>query len=246
MLTFMSNLRTSRPAHRLAVVGVIAATALVLNLAGAIPSFAADRYISVSASGSVKVVPDTVRVNASVSVLAQSSSEASSQAGATAAAMRAALKANQIAAQYIKSQNLSVYPEYQYTQDKGSVLSGYRATQSFEIIIRNAKGAGAVVDALIAAGGNNLSIDGVTPFLYDETAASDAARANAVAHAKAKATSYAKLLGVKLASVTYLEESSGIAPFPMMALAKSDVGATQIDLGQQDVSVSVNVRWAIK
>jgi uncharacterized protein YggE len=31
-----------------------------------------------------------------------------------------------------------------------------------------------------------------------------------------------------------------------MAMAKSDAGATTVDLGQQDVTVSVNVRWAIK
>jgi uncharacterized protein YggE len=31
-----------------------------------------------------------------------------------------------------------------------------------------------------------------------------------------------------------------------MAMAKADSGATQIDLGQQDVSVSVVVKWSLK
>jgi hypothetical protein len=30
-----------------------------------------------------------------------------------------------------------------------------------------------------------------------------------------------------------------------MAMAKSDAGATQIDLGQQDVSISIVARWSI-
>jgi hypothetical protein len=30
-----------------------------------------------------------------------------------------------------------------------------------------------------------------------------------------------------------------------MTQAKSDAGATEIDLGQQDISVSVSTKWAI-
>ena len=134
-----------------------------------------------------------------------------------------------------------------YTQDKGSLLIGYRASQQFEIIVRNAQNAGTVVDAIVAASGENLQLNGVTPYVYDDTKSTDAARTAAIARAKAKALSYAKLLGVHLSSVTFLEETSSPSPYPiMMATAKMDSGATTVDLGQQDISVSVNVRWSIK
>lgn len=208
---------------------------------------AADRYINVSATGSVKVTPDTVRINATVTFVGTTSSAAQSTSASTASAIRAALKANGVDTKYIKSQNLTIYPEYNYTTDKGSVLVGYRASQAFEIIVRNAKNAGTVVDAIVAAGGDNLNLEGVTPFVFDNTAATNAARTDAVTRAKAKAAHYAKLLGVKLSSVTTLDETTAPSPYPiMMATAKADSGATQIDLGQQDVSVSVAVRWAIK
>jgi uncharacterized protein YggE len=219
----------------------------LLTGAGFTSAHAADRYINVSATGLVKVTPDTVRINASVSVVGATSAAASSTANTTASAVRSALKSNGVDTKYIKSQSLTIYPEYNYTQDKGSVLVGYRATQSFEIIVRNAQNAGTVVDAIVAAGGDNLQLNGVTPYVYDSASASGAARSDAIANAKAKATHYAKLLGVRLSSVTSLDETTAPSPYPiMMATAKMDSGATQVDLGQQDVSVSVTIKWSIK
>jgi len=228
------------------ILAIVLSGALLTGI-GLTGAQAADRYINVSATGSVKVTPDTVRINASVSFVGTTSSVAQSTSAATASAIRAALKSNGVDAQYIKSQNLTIYPEYNYTTDKGSVLIGYRASQSFEIIVRNAKNAGTVVDAIVAAGGDKLNLDGVTPYVFDNTTATNAARTDAVTRAKAKAAHYAKLLGVKLSSVTSLDETTSPSPYPiMMATAKMDSGATQIDLGQQDVSVSVAVKWAIK
>ena len=113
--------------------------------------------------------------------------------------------------------------------------------------MRNAKNAGTIVDAIVAAAGENLQLNGVTPFVYDEAASTMAARTAAIKSAQAKAGHYAKLLGVKLASVTSLDETNAPSPYPiMMATAKMDSGATQVDLGQQDVSISINARWAIK
>ena len=225
----------------------IALSGALLTGIGLTGAQAADRYINVCATGSVKVTPDTVRINASVSFVGTTSSVAQSTSAATASAIRAALKSNGVDAQYIKSQNLTIYPEYNYTTDKGSVLIGYRASQSFEIIVRNAKNAGTVVDAIVAAGADKLNLDGVTPYVFDNTTATNAARTDAITRAKAKAAHYAKLLGVKLSSVTSLDETTSPSPYPiMMATAKMDSGATQIDLGQQDVSVSVAVKWAIK
>ena len=218
-----------------------------LSLASATSATAADtRYIAVSATGTIKVKPDAVRLNLTVSSVAAANADALANANKSSSAIRAALTANGITSQYIKSAALTVFPEYNYTQDKGSVLTGYRAAQTFEVIIRNAANAGVVVDAVIAAGGDPLQIDGVTPFVYDPSTSSQAARVAAVKSAQAKAASYAKLLGVKLGKVIYLEETSVPAnPGFLMAMAKSDAGATQVDLGTQDLSVSVSTRWLI-
>ena len=53
-------------------------------------------------------------------------------------------------------------------------------------------------------------------------------------------------MGVKLSRVNFVVENSEPNSYPpMMAMAKSDAGATVIDLGQQDVSVSITIQWAL-
>ena len=205
-----------------------------------------NRYISVSSTGTVKVTPDAVRLNASVSAIAKISKEALTNANLAADKFRTSILANGIDKKNLASTTLTVYPEYNYTQETGNVLIGYRASQSFEVIIRNAAKAGEIVDAVVASAGDALYINGVTPFVYDNTKATEAARISAVKSAKAKANSYAKLLGVKIGKIIYLQESSAPTSYPIsMVQAKSDAGATQIDLGQQDISVSVSTKWAI-
>ena len=209
------------------------------------PSNAAtqSRTITVSATGSVKVTPDAVRINATVTTVSTSNALALSEVGTGAAAVRKALLANGISTKDIKTQSLTVYPEYNYTQDKGSVLIGYRGSQTFEFVVRNAQNAGTVVDAIVAAGIDNLQLNGVTPFVIDSTKALASAQSVAVKNAKAKAASYAKLLGVKLGKVNYLIENS--APTysgPLMAMDKAS-GSTVVDLGQQEVTVSITVSW---
>lgn len=208
------------------------------------------RYITVSADGTTKVVPDAVRLNATISIVEGTSKKALGATSTSAIAVRAALVANGVATKDIATQNFTVYPEYSYTKNKGSVITGYRGSQSFEVVIHNAKNAGAVVDAVVAAGGNNLQVNAVTPFVFDPTSATSSARTDAVKKAMAKASSYASLLNVKLGKVNYLTENSSPTLYPqtMMtdAVPAAGASATKVDLGQQGVTVSITIQWALR
>jgi hypothetical protein len=207
---------------------------------------AATRYITVSAQGTIKVTPDAVRLSATVSAVAATSKDALAAANKTATAVRATLQASKIDTKDISTQTVTVYPEYKYANDGSSTQIGYRGSQSFTIIVRAADTAGSIVDSLIAAGGDNLQINGATPFVLDSTKSLDAARAAAVKSAKSKATSYASLIGVKLGKVNYLVENSAPTNYtPVMSVAKAESDATVIDLGQQDVTISITVQWAL-
>ena len=228
----------------------ISVIAILMSLAAGTLSPAAEaaasRYITISAQGSVKVVPDAVRINASATAVAATSKEALAATSKTASAVRTALKNSKINSKDIATQSVTVYPEYKYNTDGSSTLVGYRGSQSFTITVRAADTAGTVVDSLVAAGGDNLQINGATPFILDSTNSLEAARAAAVKSAKAKATSYAKLMGVKLGKINYLIENSAPTNYtPVMATAKAESDATVIDLGQQDVTISVTVQWSL-
>jgi uncharacterized protein YggE len=206
---------------------------------------ATSRYVTVNAQGSVKVVPDAVRINATSTNVAATSKEALAATAKTSAAVRAALLAAKIDKKDIATQSISISPEYKYENNTSTII-GYRASQSFTIVVRAADSAGPVVDDIVAAGGDSLQLSGATPFVLDNSKATAAARTAAVKSARAKAASYASLLGVKLGKVTYLiENSSPVSYVPVMGVAKAENDATVIDLGQQDVTIAVTVRWSL-
>jgi len=220
-------------------------TVAIATLMAPSANAAATRYITISSQGSVKVVPDAVRINATSTNVAPTSKEALAATAKTSAAVRAALSAAKIDKKDISTQSISVYPEYKYDNNT-AVLVGYRASQTFTIVVRAAATAGDVVDAIVAAGGDSLQLNGATPFVLDNTKAATAARTVAVKNARAKAASYASLLGVKLGKVNYLVENSAPTPYvPVMAVAKTEADSTVVDLGEQDVTVSVTVQWSL-
>ena len=228
------------------VIAAIAALSILIIPGVQNAQAAPSRYITVNAEGTVKVTPNAVKVMGQVTVVEGTNGAALAKANSTSAAVRKAVLANGVSAKDLATTSLTVYPEYNYTQEKGSVQVGYRATQSFTIVVKNAANAGVVVDAIAAAGGDYLQLQGVSPFVLDNTKATEAARAAAVKNAKAKAISYAKLLGVKLGKVDFLSEGGATYNPPIYGVAKASADeATVIDLGTQDVSVSITVQWAL-
>ncbi len=230
---------------------IITVSAVAGFIALAIPANGAgtadNRFITVTGVGSVSVVPDAVRFNATVSTVGATNNAALSTATKSAAAVRQALKDAGIASKDIRSANISVYPEYNWTQEAGTKITGYRASQSFDVLVRNASKAGTIIEAVVTAGGDSVQLGGVIPVTLNPSAATEQARAAAVTNAKSKASSYAKLLGTSIGKVLSLEEQSSpvySSPFPM-AKAAADSTAVEIDLGEQDVTVTITVRWAL-
>jgi uncharacterized protein YggE len=237
-----TKLRTIASIMTVSAVAGVVALAIPANGAGATDN----RFIAVSGVGTISIVPDAVRFNATVSTLGATSAAALSTASKSAVAVRAALKDAGIATKDIRSANISVYPEYNWTQETGTKITGYRASQTFDVLVRAASKAETIIEAVVRAGGDSIQLGGVIPITLNQSAATEVARAAAVANAKSKASSYAKLLGTSIGKVLSLEENSSpvySSPFPM---AKAEADSTiQIDLGEQDVTVSITVRWAL-
>ena len=230
---------------------IITVSAVAGFIALAIPANGAGttgtRFITVTGVGSVSVVPDAVRFNPTVSTLGATNNAALSTATKSAAAVRQALKDAGIASKDIRSASISVYPEYNWTQEAGTKITGYRASQSFDVLVRSASKAGIIIEAVITAGGDSVQLGGVIPVTLNPTLATEQARAAAVTNAKSKASSYAKLLGTSIGKVLSLEEQSSpvySSPFPM-AKAAADSTVVEIDLGEQDVTVTITVRWSL-
>jgi uncharacterized protein YggE len=206
--------------------------------------------VTLDATGSVKVVPDGVQFNFSVFAVEATSKSASERANVLANQAREALEESKIDKEDISTQNVSVYPEYSYSPEGKQTLIGFRASQSFAVTLRDTEYAGAVVDAVLLLVGTDLTIDTLAPILLDTSDALEQARENAIKLAKKKAEDYADLLDVELGDVISVREFSGSSSIPQpwlrdMATADS-LESTKIvvDLGTQEVTVTVEVRWA--
>ncbi|MFM9137425.1 MAG: SIMPL domain-containing protein [Actinomycetota bacterium] len=229
---------------------VLVASAIALSACGETVNIGENgvaQGITVQATGTADVVPDAVRVSLAVSVLAETNDVALAQASASADAVRQTLLDMKIDEADFATQGLSVSPEYTYTEAEGQKVVGYRATQIFDVLVRDATNAGAVIDAVISKGGVNVSVNSTYPVVEDASAGAEAAREDAVTKARAKAEAYAELIGVELGDIVYLTEIN--APTNVVAAKSSDAmaegAATQIDLGTQEVMVTVEVRWKL-
>ncbi len=209
------------------------------------------RYVTVVGTGTTTVVPDAVRLDANISSSASSSSAALAATTKSAQTFRQTLITSGVLAKYIQTQTLSVNPTYTYSPNGTSKITAYQASQIFSVVIRSAAKAGAIISAEQNAVGNPLQINGVNAYVFDQSAAQVTARAQAISIAKAKATSYATLAGAKLGKILTIDESvQNSGPVPMVnTFAKAASQAAppaQIDLGQQDVTVTVTTQWSIK
>ena len=229
---------------------VLVASAIALSACGETVNIGENgvaQGITVQATGTADVVPDAVRVSLAVSVLAETNDVALAQASASADAVRQTLLDMKIDEADFATQGLSVSPEYTYTEAEGQKVVGYRATQIFDVLVRDATNAGAVIDAVISKGGVNVSVNSTYPVVEDASAGAEAAREDAVTKARAKAEAYAELIGVELGDIVYLTEIN--APTNVVVAKSSDAmaegAATQIDLGTQEAKVTVEVRWKL-
>jgi len=205
--------------------------------------------ISVSGVGEVTGTPDTLTMNFGVSVRRDSVSEAVAAAASVADKLIASLEASGVAEEDIQTANYSVYPEYDWTGETQKLV-GYQVNNSVVAKIRDIDNAGSVIDAATAAGGNDVTVNGVSFSIEDNEALIDAARAAAWTNAEAKAQQLADLAGVTLGQPTTINESFSPRPQPYayeeFAFAADDGGArTPIVPGEQSVAVSLNVQFSI-
>jgi uncharacterized protein YggE len=207
-------------------------------------SLSEPRNITVNGVGTSIVTPDAVRFFASVSVTANTNETALSNASKSANAVRVALKTATVDSKDITTSSLTVYPEYTYSQNNGQQLVGYRATQSFTVVVRKAENVGSIIDEVVRAGGNSLQINGISPFLVNGALATEKAREAAVADATSRAKSYAKYLGTSLDGIIFLTEIN--APSYTFPVKTETLNTTQIDLGVTEVTVTVSTKWKLK
>jgi len=209
------------------------------------PAAPAPRTIAVTGVGEVSGTPDTVVVDLGVSVLRPTVAEATAEASRLTEAVIAALEGGGVDRGEIRTVGYSVWPEYDYRADTPTVV-GYRAVDTMAATIHDLAAAGAVIDAAVAAGGDEAVVNGIRFDLEEDSALLESAREEAWADARHRAEQLATLAGVDLGDVVSvsetLESETGLV-VPMGA--EGDGGGVPVLPGEQPVSVVIEVAFEI-
>src|SRR5215469_5407381 len=202
--------------------------------------------ISVTGEAQISVAPDIAFVDAGVATDAKTAREASEANNNAMAKVFAALKAANIDARDIQTSRLSLQPQYAPNRSGPSPIVGYRASNRVTARIHDVSKVAGVIDTLVGAGANDIG--NVNFEVSQASKLLDDAREKAVADARRKAEIYARAAGVTLGAPLSISEEG--APQPVfrgkMAAPMAAAAPTPIAQGEETLSVSVSVTWAIK
>jgi uncharacterized protein len=203
--------------------------------------------ISVTGLGRVAGTPDTMTITLGVSVQRDRVDEATADAAALTDAIIAAVTASGVLTEDVQTTNYAVYPEFDWSGNRQRLI-GYRVTNELRVKVRELDNAGAVIDAATAAGGDDVVVGGLSFSIEDNTALLESAREAAWNDAEAKARQLAQLSGASLDGVISIVETINHSSPPIYferAAAGEDAALTPIEPGQSDVTVTIQVVFAI-
>lgn len=221
--------------------------------------------ITLSGHGEVSAVPDIANVYFTIRKEAKTVKAAQDAVAAVEKSALEFLKTSNVADKDVQASNASFYPKYEYVYDTKSylpcnefgcpprsgnnVITGYEASESITVKVRNTDDVGAIMQGLGTLGVSDLS--GPNFAVDNEDSLKAEARKEAIEEAKQKAEALVKDLGVKLGRIANFSES-GYYPTPMyyakdVANAGMESSApAQLPKGENTISSDVTITYEIR
>jgi len=205
--------------------------------------------ITVTGQGEVSVSPDVARFTIGVEVERATVAEARDAAAQAAGAIVEALKEHGIAEEDIQTQQLTIYPVYEYSRDERPRIVGYTVSNLVSVTVRDLDRVSEALDAAIEAGGDATRLHGISFEVENREEAIERAREAAMEDARRKAEQLAALAGARLGPPTFISESAStpptVIPFDVAERGAAAV-ETPIEPGTTSVTAVVTVRWALE
>lgn len=203
------------------------------------------RTVTVSASGEVSVRPDMARVSAGVTSEGTTAREALDKNTAAMAKLIAGLKSAGVEAADIQTSNINVQPRYTNPREgQVAVINGYTVSNTVDILARDLKRLGELLDGLIGLGANQMH--GLSFEVSEAETLRDEARKAAIANARRRAELYAAAAGAKVGEVLAISEDTiHPAPRPYAMVRKAGAEVMPIEPGSETLEARVSVTWAL-
>lgn len=224
---------------------LVAATAALLATP-ALAQTVSPSAISVTGEASVSAAPDLAQIDGGVSTDARTAREASDANNAAMGKVLLALKGAGVDEKDYQTSRLSLQPQYatsSKTAERPGVV-GYRASNRVTLKVRDVTKVANMIDVLVGAGATDIG--GINFMVSQASKLLDEAREQAIADARRKAQIYAKAAGVTLGEPIAISEEGSPMPMFRSKVAGGMAASTPVAQGEETLSVTVNVSWAIK
>ncbi len=221
------------------------------------PSVPASDTVTVNGVGQATLPPDVARVSFTVQNTATAVADAQAATTRQANAALDFVKGQGIADKDVKTLSYDISPQYSYPRPCAAgvvcppygtpTITGYQVSETVQVTVRDLASVGALLGGLGKLSVQNIS--GPNFALDDSTAGYDAARADAIAKAKAQAALLAGQLGVHLGKIVNFSESSGNYPAPVYAMgvaSSKDAATPSVPTGENTYNASVSITYEIR
>jgi uncharacterized protein YggE len=207
------------------------------------PSAVEPASVTVRGTGAAQAVPDVAVVDLSAEVSSGSPEQALDEAATANRTMIDTALAAGVDRPDVTTTGVQLWTDYRDAQ-----VAGFRATLSTSLRVRDLASLGALLSALVSAGGAAARLQGTRFEHSDPSGLAQLAREAAFADAKARAGQYATLAGRSLGAVLSVDETSparGDGPVPVARAMAASALAVPVEAGTQAVTASVLVRWEL-
>jgi uncharacterized protein YggE len=223
----------------------LAAAIAAAMAAGAAAAQQQPATLNLTATAEVQAAPDIAGIGAGVVTQATEAQAALAANSEKMVRVIAALKKAGVADRDIQTSGLNLQPQFRYEQNQPPVLTGFQASNRVQVTLRDLKGAGRVIDTLVAEGANQ--IDGPDFRVAAPEPLLDKARAEAVAKARARAELYAQAAGLRVVRITAISEGfEQRPPVPMARMvAAESAAAPPVSPGEVGLSATVSMAFEL-
>ncbi|MGW6564184.1 SIMPL domain-containing protein [Streptomyces sp. NPDC054975] len=201
--------------------------------------------ISVTGTGRASAAPDLAVLSVSVEANGKTAKEAMEGQNQAAKKLLEALRKQSVEDRDIRTDSLSLSQVYTQTADGESKASGYTASQSFSVKVRNVDRAGQVIGAVTEATGNAGRVHGVSFDVANRKALRTKAREAAYKDAYEKASEHARLSGHVLGRLVSLSETDGGSGTGAVPEMPSDAPGVPLVPGEVEEQVTLTAVYEL-
>ncbi|KIC16126.1 SIMPL domain-containing protein [Leisingera sp. ANG-DT] len=222
------------------------AAALMLSMStGALAASEAEipRQITVTGESKLQMAPELATITLGVTEEAEEAAAAMSAVAEGMQSVITRLKDAGIAAEDMQTQQIAMHPVWSQDRsyDSGGRrgITGFEASNTLMVRVRDLSELGPVLDAVLTAGANRFQ--GLSFGVNDPSAAADQIRGEAVKDAIRKAEHLAEAAGMELGPVRSISEHGGGGGRPMMTMEMARSDAMPIEAGELTFTHNVSV-----